>query len=162
MKHFDANPDDLQKMRRDFTARLLQAGRLWRRAADEMVVVHGISEATTLPFVLIGRFPGGPRQAALAEAVGIEGPTLVRLLDQLCEADLVQRTEDPLDRRAKVLTLTEAGLVLVKKVEAELDALRERVFAGVSAADLEACLRVFGALQNYTAAMRATPRDPLP
>ena len=150
----DGKTDKIQKIRRDFTAALLQAGRLWRRAADEIVLVHGLSEATALPLLLIGRTDGDPRQSALAEAAGIEGPTLVRLLDQLCAAGLVQRREDPLDRRAKVLTLTKTGLLLVKKVEAELAALRETVFAGVSAGDLEACLRVFGALQAYTAATR--------
>jgi hypothetical protein len=51
-------------------------------------------------------------------------------------------------------------VLLVKKVEAELAALRETVFAGVSAGDLEACLRVFGALQAYTAATRS--RGPRP
>jgi MarR family transcriptional regulator for hemolysin len=141
----------LLRIRRDYTAALLQAGRLWRRAADRIVDVHGLSEATALPLLLIGRFSEEPRQAALADAVGIEGPTLVRLLDQLCAAGLVLRREDPTDRRAKVLGLTEAGRVAVEKIEVELTDLRDAVFGDVSAADLEASLRVFKALQRYTA-----------
>jgi len=38
---------------------------------------------------------------------------------------------------------------MVAQIEAELATLRARLFAGVSAADLEASLRVFAALQAY-------------
>jgi MarR family transcriptional regulator for hemolysin len=145
----------LLHIRRDYTAALLQAGRLWRRAADRIVDVHGLSEATALPLLLIGRFAEEPRQAALAEAVGIEGPTLVRLLDQLCAAGLVTRREDPTDRRAKILGLTDAGRAAVATIEVELSDLRDAVFADVSTEDLEASLRVFQALQRYTAGARA-------
>ena len=104
---------DLGQLRQAYTHALLLAGRQWRRAADAEVERHGISDATALPLVLIGRMAGEPRQNALAEAVGIEGPSLVRLLDQLEKAGLVVRKEDPTDRRAKVLSLTPAGRSVV-------------------------------------------------
>lgn len=141
--------DDLYRLRRDYTNALLIGGRQWRRAADSAVETHGLSDATALPLVSIGRMGGEPRQNALAEAVGIEGPSLVRLLDQLETAGLVVRKEDPTDRRAKVLSLTPAGEAVVAKMEADLARLRETVFATVSAADLQAGLRVFQALQTH-------------
>ena len=131
-----------------FTSMLIRAGRTWRRAADEVVRAHGLSEATAIPLIFIGRLGGEPRQNALAEAIGIEGPTLVRLLDQLCGARLVERREDPRDRRAKMLRLTERGGELVAAIEADFAALRERLFAGVSDEDVQASLRVFRALQG--------------
>ena len=115
-----------------------------------MVKQCGLSDATAYPLVLIGRLDGEPRQNALAEAMGVEGPTLVRLLDQLCSAGLVVRREDSIDRRAKVLSLTESGRTVVAKIEAELSMLREAVFASVSAADLKASLRVFQTLLELT------------
>src|SRR3954453_16341273 len=127
---------DLGQLRQAFTHALLLAGRQWRRAADAEVERHGISDATALPLVMIGRMEGEPRQNALAEAVGIEGPSLVRLLDQLAKAGRVVRKEDPPARRAKVLSLTPAGKVVVSKMEADLARVREAVFANVSAADL--------------------------
>ncbi|POR40834.1 MarR family transcriptional regulator [Methylobacterium sp. V23] len=108
---------------------------------------HGLSDATAVPLIMIARLDGVPRQNALAEAVGIEGPSLVRLLDQLCEAGLAVRREDPTDRRAKVLSLTPAGTAVVAHMEADLARLRAEVFAEVSTADLEASLRVFAVLQ---------------
>lgn len=139
---------DLRQLHRDYTHALLLAGRQWRRVANAVAEMHGISDATALPLVLIGRMEGDPRQNALAEAVGIEGPSLVRLLDQLEKVGLVLRKEDPLDRRAKVLSLTPAGKKIVTKMEADLTRLRETVFADVSAADLEASMRVFTVIQN--------------
>lgn len=132
-----------------YTHALLLAGRQWRRLANATTEAHGVSEAKALPLVLIGRLGGEPRQNALAEAVGIEGPSLVRLLDQLEAAGLVIRKEDPTDRRAKVLSLTEAGRSVVARIEADLDRLRKTVFATVSASDLEASLRVFQAIQDH-------------
>ncbi len=139
---------DLRQLRQAYTQGLLLAGRHWRRAADAMIKSYGVSDASAFPLLLIGRLDGEPRQTAIAEAMGIEGPTLVRLLDQLCSAGLVVRREDPLDRRAKALSLTSTGKALVAKIEAELSQLRETVFAEVSAADLRASLRVFQALQD--------------
>lgn len=140
---------DPHRRRQAYTHSLLLAGRQWRRLADAAAEAHGISEAKALPLVLIGRMAGEPRQTALAEAVGIEGPSLVRLLDQLCAAGLVQRREDATDRRAKVLSLTPAGRAVVARIEADLERLREEVFGDVSAADLEAGLRVFRAIQDH-------------
>ncbi len=140
---------DPHQLRQAYTHNLLLAGRQWRRLANSAAEAHGISEAKALPLVLIGRMAGEPRQTALAEAVGIEGPSLVRLLDQLCAAGLVLRREDATDRRAKVLSLTPAGRTLVAQIEADLDRLREEVFGGVSPADLEAGLRLFRAVQDH-------------
>lgn len=141
--------EEVARLRQAYTHTLLLAGRQYRRAANAVVEAYGLSDATALPLLLIGRHDGEPRQNALAEAVGIEGPSLVRLLDQLGAAGLVVRKEDPTDRRAKVLSLTPAGRAVVTKMEADLVGLREAVFAQVSTADLEASLRVFRALQDY-------------
>jgi MarR family transcriptional regulator for hemolysin len=84
----------------------------------------------------------------LADVLAIEGASLVRQLDQLVEAGLVERREDVVDRRAKTLHLTPAGTRARAKIEAALDTMRDSVFEGVSDADLEACLRVFAVLES--------------
>ncbi|WP_342111134.1 MarR family winged helix-turn-helix transcriptional regulator [Methylobacterium sp. SI9] len=156
--------DTLERLRQTYTQALQTAGRQWRRAANTIAEAHGLSDAVALPLVVIGRLSGEPRQNALAEAVGIEGPSLVRLLDQLAAAGLVVRREDPSDRRAKVLALTPQGRDVVARVEVALKALRAEVFAGISQADLEASLRVFAALQRHDrgAAEAAQALEPAP
>ena len=127
----------------EFSATLLLLGRAWRRQVEQAIGDLGLSEATAWPLVLIRRLGGGIRQGALAEALGIEGPSLVRLLDQLCAAGFVERRDDPSDRRARSLYLTAAGEAQADAVDARLDSVRAQLLAGVSAADLDACLRVF-------------------
>ncbi len=141
--------DTLRQLRRAYTHTLLLSGRRWRRLANEATEAHGLSEAKALPMVLIARMGGAPRQTTLADAMGIEGPSLVRLLDQLEKADLVVRREDPTDRRAKVLALTPSGRAIVAAIEADLERLRDAALAKVSTADLEAGLRVFDALRDH-------------
>ncbi len=141
--------ETLRQLRLAYTQTLLLSGRQWRRLANAATEAHGISEAKAMPLVLIARMGGAPRQTTLADAIGIEGPSLVRLLDPLEKTGLVARREDPTDRRAKVLTLTPAGQAVVARIEADLERLRDAAFAKVSAADLEAALRVFQALQDH-------------
>jgi MarR family transcriptional regulator, transcriptional regulator for hemolysin len=121
--------------------------RSYRAAADKAVGHVGMSQATAWPLVMIGRLGNGVRPGVLADMLAIEGPSLVRQLDQLVEAGLVERREDPVDRRAKTLHLTLAGQRARTRIESALDGFRQELFDEVSSADLAACLRVFGALE---------------
>jgi MarR family transcriptional regulator for hemolysin len=85
----------------------------------------------------------------------MEGPSLVRLLDQICAAGLVERRDDPRDGRAKTLHVTPAGLELAGMLETLLRGLRERLMAEVSDADLAATLRTFAALDAALEAAEA-------
>ena len=96
---------------------------------------------------MIVRLGDGVHQVAVAQAAGLESPSLVRLLDQLCKAGLVCRSEDPLDRRAKALSLTAEGRSLAVAIEAELVRLRHDVLQGIDEADLQATLRVLRAFE---------------
>lgn len=146
--------NDIEPLRRLLTAQLLQAGRQWRRIAENELEKLDISEACAAPLLWTGRLGGGVRQVTLASYVGIEGPSLVRLLDQLAAADLIVRKDDPTDRRAKTIWLTAKGEKLSARIEELLVDLRGRVLADVGKADLEATLRVLKAFDE--ASVRAT------
>ncbi|ARP95443.1 MarR family winged helix-turn-helix transcriptional regulator [Bordetella genomosp. 13] len=124
--------------------------RAYRSAADKVLASYGLSQATAWPVVLAGRLGDGVRQGALADALGIEGPSLVRLLDHLVAAGLIERREDPSDRRARTLHLTESGQALRAKLEDVLTRIRRELFKGIDGNDIEACLRVF---EQLTAAL---------
>ena len=96
----------------------------------------------------IERLGADVRQNALADAVGIEGASLVRLLDELQANGLITRVPDPADRRANAVNLTEAGWAVVREVNDALGALRLAVFAKVPRKDVEAALRVFEAIET--------------
>lgn len=134
--------------RHRLTALLLQASRRWRRLAEEALAAHGLSEARAAPLVWLGRLRGGVRQVTLAQHIGIEGPSLVRLLDQLEAAGLVERRDDPEDRRAKTLWLTPEGEIRTRRIEQVLMELREQRLQDISDEEIAAALRVFRAFDG--------------
>jgi len=130
------------------TAELLLVGRAYRAHADHALSDLGLSQASAWPIVMIGRLGEGVRQVMLADALGIEGPTLVRSLDNLAANGLIVRREDASDRRAKTLHLTPEGRALRAQVETLLLDVRARVFEGIPAEDVHAMLRVFDRLTS--------------
>jgi MarR family transcriptional regulator for hemolysin len=141
-----------------FTTVLVRLARLYRMGIDEALTGIGLSDALALPMVLLGRRPEGLRQNALAEELGVEGPSLVRLLDRLVEDGLVERREDPADRRAKTVHLTAAGQSHSVKAAAALDAYRAGLLEGVSGAEIETCLKVFDLMLTRLLATRREHR----
>ena len=136
---------------RDMTRNLLLAGRQWRKIAREAAAQHGVSEAASAPLLWIERLGTNVRQTVLADAVGIEGASLVRLLDELQAHDLITREPDPTDRRANAVNLTDAGWAVVREVNDALTALRLGVFISVPRKDMEAAMRVFAAIEAAAA-----------
>lgn len=143
---------NIHDLRQSVTGGLVRVARQWRRASHHVISGYGVSEAVAAPLLMIGRLGEGVRQGTLAEYVGIEGPSLVRLLDQLCNAGLARREEDPADGRAKTIWLTDAGRAVCEKIEAALIELRAEKLKGITASDLAATLRVFKAIE-----LAATP-----
>jgi len=137
----------LDLLRLQVSSGMVVAARHWRRICHAALTSYGISEACAAPLLMIVRLGDGVHQVAVAQAAGLESPSLVRLLDQLCKAGLVCRSEDPLDRRAKALSLTAEGRALAESIEAELVRLRRDVLQGIDQADLEATLRVLRAFE---------------
>jgi MarR family transcriptional regulator for hemolysin len=120
--------------------------RAYRRQADLALESCGVSEVMAWPVLVTGR-RDGLRQVDLAELLGVEGASLVRTLDRVEAAGLIERREHAPDRRAKTLHLTAPGRKLHARIEQVLADLAETSFEGVSDADMEACLRVFGQVE---------------
>jgi MarR family transcriptional regulator for hemolysin len=132
---------------RDLTRDLLLAGRLWRKMARKAASEHGVSEAASSPLLWIARLGENVRQTALADAVGIEGASLVRLLDELQASGLITREPDASDRRANAVNLTPKGREVVAEVNEVLTKLRLEVFGDIPRKDAETAIRVFRAIE---------------
>ncbi|HTJ58407.1 MAG TPA: MarR family winged helix-turn-helix transcriptional regulator [Devosiaceae bacterium] len=144
---------------RDFTAELLLAARLWRRMTRDVAAPFGVGEAGAAPLLWIGRMGEGVRQNAVAERIGVEGASLVRVIDELSAAGLVTRQSDPSDRRANLLHLTDKGREVTGKIEVELGDLRQRVLGVINAGDIAAAQRVFAAIKQAAETIEALPLD---
>lgn len=127
--------------RDSFGSLLSRAARQWRRAADLGLRPFDLTEATWLPLVHIARASTPPRQKDLAASMSLDGSSVVRLLDNLEAAGLIQRKEGE-DRRAKIITLTPRGRAIADKVETVARRIRSDALAGLSERDIETAVRV--------------------
>jgi len=125
-----------------FVATLCPLREKLRRCYDNELTAFGLSRSLAAPLVRIWQ-NDGMRQNALADQMDIEGPSLVRLLDQLSGSGLVVRRPDPDDQRARTLHLTPAGVELAERIMPVVERLRRHLLADVPDADLETCHRVF-------------------
>ena len=128
--------------RDSFGSLLSRADRQWRRAADLRLQPFDLTEATWLPLVHIARAPESPRQKDLAASMSLDGSSVVRLLDNLEAAGLIQRKEGKNDRRAKIILLTPRGRAIADKVETVARRIRGDALAGLSDKDIETTVRV--------------------
>ncbi|HEY1027236.1 MAG TPA: MarR family transcriptional regulator [Pseudomonas sp.] len=135
-----------------FAMQVAQLSRAWRSELDRRLVGLGLSQARWLVLLHLARFTEMPTQRELAQSVGVEGPTLARLLDSLESQGLVTRVAVPEDRRAKKIALQPKAQPLIEKIEAISTQLRREVFVGIDEEDLRRCqlvhARVLGNLMK--------------
>lgn len=138
--------------RSQFGIRFSLLARRWRRALDARLAEAGLSDATWVPLIHLQATGGGVTQKELAALVGIDGSSLVRLLDILCRQELVERRVDENDNRARLIFLTPKGEQRVTEIRRELAKGEEDMLADISDADLAAMLDHFDSIEKRLAA----------
>ncbi|MFT7245596.1 MAG: MarR family transcriptional regulator for hemolysin [Candidatus Azotimanducaceae bacterium] len=130
-----------QDLHQRFVALLFNTRNRIRFAMDDRFKPLGITDATwrTLFFL---RQDNGPSQKQLALTMGIEGPSLVRLLDQLETKGFIERRTDANDRRSKTIHLTDHADSLLADLDKVARSVRADLTAGISEQDLAVCVKV--------------------
>ncbi|MDV2117422.1 MarR family winged helix-turn-helix transcriptional regulator [Alcaligenes faecalis] len=131
-----------------FGLSMIVLARLYRRELDQTLVRYGVSEATILPIRYLAQLGEPIRQGQLARMMRLEGPTLVRLIDQLESGGLLERLPDEQDKRARLLRLTEKGRDFHERLLELLRQSRAPLFQGIADEDIEAALRCFDQLAS--------------
>jgi MarR family transcriptional regulator for hemolysin len=125
-----------------------EAARLWRTRLNERLRPLGLSQARWMVLLHLSRRGDGVVQKALAEWIGIEGPTLVRILDRMTEDGWIERRESTTDRRAKTVHLTRQANAIIKRIDKIAAQLRKEILADIDAADIDACMRVLEQIKH--------------
>jgi len=101
---------------------------------------HGIS---MWGYVVLNTLDGGPArtQAALAQAIGADKTRIIATLDELQGAGLITREPDPADRRARLLSITQAGQETRLAAQTEIQANEDYILSRLPAADRQVFLR---------------------
>ena len=137
-------------IRSEFGFLIARVSRLLRREVDQAFATHGLSQASAIPLIVLSRLGKCVRQGALADEVGIEGPSLVRLIDLLQAEGLVERREDPTDRRAKMLHLTTLGETRADEIHGVLCSVRACYLEGIADEDLAVAYEVLRKIELQT------------
>ena len=130
-----------------FSAALHSAARGWRLAVDRRLKDLGLSQAAWLTIAVAAKARQPLAQIELAQRVGVEGATMVAMLDRLARAGLVVREPSDTDRRVKRIRLTPAGLALYAKLRVQADAVRRELLAGIDPQRLLAATELLEHLQ---------------
>lgn len=126
-----------------------------RRAEDDFGYALGVVLRAYHGSVVkvIGELPQGPRgyqtlravvrgdhpsQLALATHLGIDRTVMTYLVDELVEADLVERQPDPSDRRRRKVVATTRGTKVCRELEKKVRAAEDALFAGIDRKERDA------------------------
>lgn len=123
----------------NFGALLAETARVWRTKLDQRLKPLGLSQAKWSVLLHLSKAGEGINQKELAQRLGIEGPTLVGLLDRLSADDLVERRESPSDRRSKTVHLTTKAEEITRHIAVIARALRTELLSGIDAAAMRHC-----------------------
>ena len=91
--------------------------------------------------------PNGVTLKELAESMKLAPATVSELVESLVKKDFLQRVQNPEDRRAVQITLTDHGQTLLNECIKCVDSLCEKLLAGLTASERNAML---GALSKIT------------
>src|SRR3546814_12684700 len=112
-----------------FGLRLGLVARLWRAEIYRLLATFGLTESRWLTLLHISRLPHAATQRELAEAVGVRGPTLVRTLDRLEAAGLIERRTEAADRHTKSVHLPAAAAPVLERIEATASVVLAEIFS---------------------------------
>jgi DNA-binding MarR family transcriptional regulator len=132
--------------------------RITRRLIDAerpLLEAHGLSMWAYIALSHLAREPAGS-QLVLASAMRYDKTRLIGLLDELEDDGLIARTTDPTDRRARIVTLTEAGAARHAAVRADIRAMEDELLQDLAPAERT---RLRETLARLGAASGARPGD---
>jgi len=127
---------------------LLLASRRWRTRLNERLKAVGQTDARCAALAEIASCKDGVVQRELSQRLGVEEPTVVRLLDALEANAWVERRAHTIDRRAKLVQVTPAAQPVLDQAQTIVAELQQEMFAGIDPSDLAVCVRVLSELSH--------------
>lgn len=130
----------------DFARLLHVTAHDWRTALDRRLRPLGLSRATWMVLAFVRKL-NGPSQTVLAEQLGLEGPSVVRLIDRLEREQLVER-RGAKDRRVKTVHLTPKGEDLSAEIWRVAGYLRKELMRDIPIEEVERSMELLSRLHQ--------------
>lgn len=122
-------PDTIQEK---FGVAIGDVNRAWRDKLNQRLKPTGLSQSRWTALLYLSRIEGGLAQSDLARMLGIEAPTVTRLVKQLEDAGWVTRIAPPEDARVKLVRLTPKAKRVVVRINAAISELRAETVGRLS------------------------------
>jgi len=131
-----------------FSAALHNTARAWRQALDRRLKYLGVSQAAWMTIAQAAKAAQPLSQSAMADRLGVEGATMVAMVDRLVKAGLVEREPCQSDRRVKRIKLTAAGNEIYEKVRGEAEKFRSELLQHIDHAKIREATLLLEQLQS--------------
>ena len=130
-----------------FSQALHSSARGWRHAVDRHLKASGLTQAGWMAVAAAAAAEQPLSQTELAQVLGVEGATMVAMVDRLVTAGMVRREPSASDRRVKLVVVTEQGQALYARVKVEADAVRKVLLKSIDRVDMKVATEVLEQLQ---------------
>jgi DNA-binding MarR family transcriptional regulator len=118
------------------TRALVVAVRRWRKLANDRIKPLRQTMARWETLYLVAYSDEELNQSELARLIGVEGPTMVRMLDALSQEGLIERQQSHEDLRVTINRITEKGRQVVREIMGVTNELRREVLQDVDREEL--------------------------
>jgi MarR family transcriptional regulator for hemolysin len=139
---------DQKEIQRELSRMIGEVSRGWRQRMNVRLKPFGLNLSMRQVLLQLHRNAGSLQQKELAHRLGIEGPTLVRLLDQLERNEWIQRLTAPRDKRRKHVVLTAKATEQIRIIEQLSYALSAEMTADLNEIEIAACLATMTTIRN--------------
>ncbi|EOG7787980.1 transcriptional regulator SlyA [Vibrio fluvialis] len=116
--------------------KLARVSRLWKMVADRELAPLGLTHPRWTALWKLQRLGDNISQKHLAEALEIELASLMRTLNQLEEQSLITRHCCASDKRARIVSLTEQGRIMIKQMETRILQVRRQLLVHINDEEL--------------------------
>jgi len=141
-----------KSLNEQFSESMFLVTHAWRNELDRRLRPLGFSHSRWLMLLHLSR-NDGCTHSELAQSMGIEAATLVKLVDHMEQEGLLKRCASETDRRVKHLRLSEAGKVVVEEIRSYAADLRKEVLSGLSQSEIKIALDVLNNIRGKLGAL---------
>jgi MarR family transcriptional regulator, transcriptional regulator for hemolysin len=127
---------------------LVETSRAWRTTLDKRLQPLGLSQSRWMVLLILEHHGDGMTQKSLSELLGIEGPSLVGVLDRMETDGWVERRVSVEDRRAKNVHRTGKAIEMTREIRQVADGLRAELLKGIPKNEIEQTMNLLQTLKQ--------------
>ncbi len=133
------------------TNSILSTAAVLLREGNRLFKKAGITSPQFNALKLLADAPHGLRPSELATLLVVDPSSITFILKQLEKKGWLQRTEDPTDRRARVVAITESGTIKYVAAESSYRLALEEIATQFAPAQLQATVAVIEQIRDCAA-----------